>query len=328
MTEELLYPYQVLGSIPRLTVSNPRLDGHPHGDLLPREGLVDLHSIEGPWIRVRLRASLQLPAERLAQVTDEHHVVCTVHCPSTNLRYAVVMEPDPGRAGSYSAEVELERLLLHQRARVEAVVAGTVAGIEDRYLARSNPIDVHIASLRIPDISGDLDIAWRHFDKEQEGLPALDAALHDQLSSLELDRPEGPRLWLNSSVTGLRRLLDERLGRPELEAAVRATVFDAIATSATMAMFGASVAAATELVEEDGPPWPGEWQEEVLRSLLPLMYPEREVDDALEQVVENQDGAGGKDVQMRAHGAVARLLKTNTNSKKAIKALEKQENDQ
>lgn len=327
MTDELLYPYTVLGSTPRLTVSNPRLDGHLNGDVLPREALVDLHSIEGPWKRVRLRAHLQVPAERLARMTDEHTVVCTVHCPSTNLRHAVMMEADPGRAGSYSAEVELERLLLHQRARVEAVVAGTVEGVEDRYLARSNSIDVQISSVRIPEITGDLEIAWRPFDKEIEGLPPLDPALHDQLSWVELDRPEGPRLWLNSSVTGLPRLLDERPGRPELEAAVRETVFDGIATSATMAMFGAALAAATELVDEDGPPWPGEWQGDVLRSLLPLMYPEREVDDALQHVVETQDGAGGKDIHMRAHAAVAKLLKTNSNAKRAIKALEKQESN-
>jgi hypothetical protein len=325
MAETLLYPYPVLDNVPSLMVTNPRLDGVPDGALLPRENLVDLHSIEGPWKRVRLRAHLQLPADRLTKLIDtgeDHEVVVAVHCPSTNLRHAVAMEPNPNRPGSYSAEVELERTLLHQRARIEAVVAGTVGGVEDRYLARSNAVDVQVAELRIPEITGDLDIAWRRFDEEHEGLPALDPAIHDQLSHLELDRPDAPRLWLNSAVDGLRRLLDERPGRSRTETAMRLAVFDGIATSAMVAMFNVALAAAADLADEDGTPWPGEWKEALLRSLLPLMYPERDVEDALQHILSTRDGDGVLDLQERLHAAVARQLKTNANAKRAVSALE------
>lgn len=328
MADALLYPYATLDSEPHLTVGNPRLDGQPDGSLLPRENLVDLHSIEGPWRRARLRAHVQLPADRLTDLIDaqnEHEVVLTVHCPSTNLRHAVMMEPDPGRPGSFSAEVELERALLHARARIEAVAAGTVAGVEDRYLARSNAVDVQIAKLRIPEITGDLDIAWRPFDQEHEGLPALPPGIHDQLSHLELDRPhgEGPRLWLNSSVYGLRRLLDERPGRSSVESAMRSAVFDGLATSAMVAMFNAAIAAAVALDDDDDEPWPGDWKEALLRAMLPHMYPERDVEDALRHVLDNsRDPDGAVDVQERAHVAAARHLKTNANARRAVKALE------
>jgi hypothetical protein len=328
MADALLYPYAVLDSEPRLTVSNARLDGQREPSLLARENLVDLHSIEGPWRRARLRAHVQLPADRLTDLIDaddEHEVVLTVHCPSTNLRHAVAMEPDPGRPGSFSAEVELERALLHTRARIEAVAAGTVAGVEDRYLARSNAVDVQIAELRIPEISGDLDIAWRPFDQEHESLPALPPGMHDQLSHLELDRPngEGPRLWLNSSVNGLRRLLDERPGRSSVESAMRLAVFDGIATSAMLAMFNTAIAAAIALDDDDGEPWPGDWKEALLRSMLPHMHPERDVDDALRHALDNsRDSEGAVDVQERAHAAAARHLRTNVNARRAVKALE------
>ena len=325
MTSHLLFPYDILDGSPNLVVSNPRLDGVRNGDLLRRDGVVELHAVEGPWYRARMHANVRLPEDRLKALAADHRVVCTLHCPSTNLRTGVVMEPDPGRPGSYSAEIELERTLLHKRARLEAVVAGTISGIEHRYLARSNSVDVRLEAVQGPEVSGDLDIRWRRFDQAHEGLAALDPALHDQLSWLELDRAEGPRLWLNDHVDWLRRLLDERGGRSKLERAVRDAVFDGIATSATLAMFNAAVAAAYELDQDSEEPWPGEWREAVLRTLLPLMYPDREPDDAIRQVMDSADPLGVQDVQARAHAAVARLLRTNVNAGRAIAALEEEQ---
>ena len=328
MADALLYPYTTLDSEPHLTVGNARLDGERDASLVPRENLVDLHSIEGPWRRVRLRAHVQLPADRLSDlidVQDEHAVVLHGALPVDEPAPRDRDGARPGRPGSFSAEVDLERTLLHARARIEAVAAGTVAGEKNRYLARSNAVDVQIAELRIPEISGDLDIAWRPFDQEHEGLPALPPGMHDQLSHLELDRPhgEGPRLWLNSSVTGLRRLLDERPGRSSVESAMRSAVFDGIATSAMLAMFNTAIAAAIALDDDDGEPWPGDWKEALLRSMLPHMHPERDVDDALRHVLDNsRDPDGAVDVQERAHAAAARHLKTNVNARRAVKALE------
>ncbi len=327
MPPQLLYPYPVLDAEPSLAVSNPRLDGNPEASILPRENLVDLFSIEGPWKRVRLRANVQLPADHLEALIDqalEHVVALTVHCAATNLRYAVIMQPDPGRSGSYSAEIELEHAVLAQRARIEAVVAGTVAGVEDRYLARTNVVDVQISELRIPDIAGDLDIAWRRFDEPHEGLPALDPSMHDQLSDLELGRPNGgPRLWLNDTG-GYRRLLDQRHGRSPQDEAIRQTLFDGIATSAMQCMFNSAVADARALDEDEGDAWPRDWRGQLLRALLPLMYPERDVEDALALVIQSTDADATMDVQQRAHRAVARHMKTQANAKLALKVLEEE----
>jgi hypothetical protein len=323
MTTTLIYPYTTLDQDVLLRISNARIDGDSVDGVLDRSNAIDLHHVD-TWKRLTARISVQVPADLLSKIATDPRIVCTVHCGPTNLRYAIALNADQGRPGSYSGELELEHSMLHCRGRIEAVVAGTVDGIEDRYIGRSNGIEVNLDQPRVPEIAGDLDISWRDFREQLDGAPPIDASLHDQPAWIELDRQEGPRLWLNSAVEGLQRLLDDTPGRSHVERALRDTVFDSIAAPALAAMFATALAAAAEGQEGDEIPWPEDWRQGVLRSLLPLMYPDRSVDDALVHVIDDsRDMDGVADVQSRLHAATAQYLKTTTHARDAVRAIER-----
>jgi hypothetical protein len=88
-------------------------------------------------------------------------------------------------------------------------------------------------------------------------------------------------------------------------------------------MFNVALQASRDLGDEDTP-WPGGWKEQVLRTMLPLMRPDMEVDDALRWVREQEDAEGAILVHQLAHTAVARQLKTNANAKRAVAVLEEE----
>jgi hypothetical protein len=315
MADALIFPYATLDEKVELEFFDPSVDGHRGEGVAIRERAVDVYDL-GFWNDVTLKARVRVDAEALDAVATAPRVVVTVHCGFTNLRHAVVLERDGGRGGSFTGEVMLERELLATRAEVHAVVAGVVDGVADRYVGESAVHTVNLQPPRSPDITGDLDVQWRDFTAE----PALAPELHDQASYLELEPvgKQAPVLWLNTNVSELPRLLDERSGRTPLERALRDVVFDTIAASALQTMLHSAIAGARS-ADAAGGEWPDGWRQDVLRALLPLMAPELDVEQALEAVVGSPDDPT---YHAAAHTAVARFLRTTKNTINAIEILE------
>lgn len=314
MAGQLLFPYPTLTEPVALEVFDPSVDGHRGIGVGLRDRAVDLHDL-GLWNEVSLKLRVLVDADALEGIASDPTVVVSVHCGPTNLRHAIVLERDAGRRGSFSGELLLERELLAQRAELQAVVAGVVDGVADRFVGESAVHTVNLQPPRSPDIMGALDVQWRDFTAD----PPLAPELHDQASHLELAGPEGPILWLNSTVSELRRLLDERTGRSPIENALRDVVFDTIAAPALLTMLHSAIATA-RVLDSKGDEWPDGWQGDVLRALLPLMQPDTDVDQTLQAVVTEPD-----DHSHHAHApaAVARFLRTTRGAVHAIETLER-----
>jgi hypothetical protein len=330
MATTTLFPYPVLQTDPALRLSNPSVDGRA-APLLPRENRVDLSALSAGWKEARVNARVQVPVEELETIGVRHYeVVLTLHCGPTNLRSTVTLEATGGEgSGQWTGSLDLPRMVIRDRASIYATVTGTVDGVAHRWLGRSREIPVDLHPPRIPEITGggQVPIVWRDFSKADEGQNPIDPSLHDEMSFVDMSLPEGPVIYLNDRVPGLRRLLDVRTGRGRTERAVRETALDLIATPAMAAMANAALVAAGPAGRSGEAQWPDvDWQREVLRSVLPLMYPDRDPDAALGAAVLALTSAEeAQDVQSRLLGAASRLVKATHHLRGVIKTFEEDE---
>jgi hypothetical protein len=323
----VLFPYKTLSTEPVLTLSSPKVDGQPT-QLLNREGRIDLFDLPVGWRQARVGLRVQLPTDELAEIgASEPSVVATLNCGPTNLRVAQRLEP--GQDGQWVGDFDLPRTLLVDRAELYATVAGTIGGEANRWLGRTRAVQIDISPPRSPEIgpAGQIPVVWRDFAVAEEGQSPIDPAVHGEIAYVDLTGTTGPVIYLNDGIDGLRRLLDDRTGRSAVERAARDVVFDLIAQSALVAMFNAAVAAAAELAEDGDPQLPSvDWQRGVLESLLPLMYPDRDVEAALPIAAEALDsGDDAQDVQTRLLAAAARHVRTKAHVRQTMTALEDHE---
>jgi hypothetical protein len=330
MPPTTLFPYPVLDTDPTLQLSGPKVDGRP-AQLLPREGRVDLSERPAKWRAASVNVRVQVPVESLEQIGVRHHeVVATLHCAPTNLRATVPLEPDGG-GGQWTGVVELPGDMLRERAVLSATVTGTVEGVAHRWLGRSQEVAVDLLPPRTPEISGgQVPVVWRDFSKTEDGQNPIDPALHDEMAWLDMSLPEGPVIYLNERVDGMRRLLEVRTGRARVERAVRETALDLIAVPAIAAMANVALAGADPPGEGGEPQWPDtDWQRDVLRTLLPLMYPDQEPESALSTAVRAiAGGEDAEDVQARLVGAASRLVRATRHVGGVVKALESLEGEE
>lgn len=326
MPTPILFPYPVLTTEPVLRLSQPTIDGQP-AQLLAHEHRVDLSSAPDGWREGRVSARVQTPIEELAQLgVRQHEVVLTLHCKDTNIRNVVALEPSGGQdSGQWTGSIDLPRSLLHDRATLYATVAGTVAEVPHRWLGRSREIAVDLLPPRIPEVTGgQIRVVWRDFRTTEENQTPIDPSLHEEMSFVDMSLDEGPVLYLNDAVAGLRRLLDVRSGRTPVERAVRDTALDLIAAPAMVAMANVALAAASPPEDGGEAEWPSvQWQRAVLESLMPLMYPDREPEAALTVATRALTDEGeARDVQTRLLGAASRLVKATQHVRGVIKTLE------
>jgi hypothetical protein len=325
MATETLFPYAVLDTSPTLRLSTPTVDGEP-APLLPREGRVDLSELADGWKEARVNARVEVPIDELEELgVRKYAVVLTLHCGPTNLRSTVPLEPSAGeRSGQWTGAIDLPRMVIRDRAVIYATVTGTVADVPHRWLGASPKISVDLHPPRTPEISGGhVPVVWRDFSETDEGENPIDPSLHDEMSFVDLSLPEGPIIYLNERVPELRRLLEMRTGRTRSERAIRELALDLVAAPAMVAMANAALAAAGPSDDGGEAQWPGDWHGEILRSMLPLMYPDREPDAALAIAVRGlTSGEDAQDVQSRLLAAAARLVKATPHVRGVIKHLE------
>jgi hypothetical protein len=320
---DVVYPYEILETEPVLSLTHPRVDGKP-AQILAREGAVDLFSLDG-WREARVNLRLQVPGDELKRlgVTD-YAAFASVNCGPTNLRYSIPLERT-GMTDQWVGELSLASSLLRDRAELYATVTGVADGTPDRFLGRSAAFRVFLSPPASPEISGgQMPVVWRDFSETPDGQNPIDPALHDEISYFDIGAQDGPVIYLNTRVSGLRRLLEERPGRSALERSVRDVVLDGIAQGGMMAMFSAAVTAVRANADEGRVEWPAaDWQKGVLETLLPLVYPDREAEAGLQTAVESMDsGEDAEELQARLQAATLRYLKTTRHLVRMIKTLE------
>jgi hypothetical protein len=122
-------------------------------------------------------------------------------------------------------------------------------------------------------------------------------------------------------------LADEPPPHPEAQA-LRTLTLSAIGVSAWQALMAAAVAAVDQSVDAEEVEWPGGWQGQVLRTLLPHVYPDDSLDQALSRVATAaREPVDALYLNSRVHAAVAQHVRNGPRTAEALVLLERLADD-
>jgi hypothetical protein len=313
------FPYRVLTEPIGLVAETPRVDGmRPSISLTAGQRTIDLSGLN-EWRRVSIRMRADLPSVEMMDYTDVA-VTLSVNCAATNLRMGVQMARS-ARQDSWSGELEIEAGALAKRATLQAVVTATVAGEPKRFIGVSEPWKIWIATPEVPQFSGDLEVKWADFTKNESRPQVVDPAFSDLGHYVDITS-DPPVIYLNEGVPDLRRLFDDVPNRNVAERAIRDAYFHSIAVSGWLSMFNASLGA-VEQESDDQVVWPDNaWQSQVLETLLPRIYPDQQVESSIRQAYEDdQDPYAARLLQSRATAAINAMLREPQKLRRTIRVL-------
>lgn len=315
------FPYSTLTRPLSLEIEEQLVDGaRPPYDMLAARHSINISGLESSWRRLAFRLRVDLPGLNESPDVSDVRVVLSLNCSATNLRMGVLMKPGV-RQGSYTAELEIEAGALAKKATLRAIVSGKVEGVAQRYLGESEVWNVWTSSPEIPLLTGDLQVKWVAFAGET--CPAtIDPAFRSQPYYIDITQ-DPPVIYLNESLPDLRRLFDDYPRRNPVERALRDSHFHSIASSGWLAMFNASLGG-IEPMDDGHVEWPDiEWQRQVLRTILPKVYPDLSLEDSVQTAYGDASSAdGSRLLQSRAMAAICGLLRGSGQLRNSIKALE------
>lgn len=308
------FPYPVLAmSDVALRVESVRVDNVPVelGLISDSHRVVALHHVnKQDWRVLTLAVTVTVGGEELAAGPWEDPMCFAVmNNRRTKFTGTVGLQlADPGR---WAGELELYKDDHVGRTDIGAHVVATVRGVAGRIIGSAEKTWTADFEARRPTRERTVRMVWRDFTDAAE--PQLHPYRHDPW--LVEAAGDEPTIYLNSSVEGFRAVLNGT--GAGVEQAVRETLATQIATEAWVGMFNAALYEGT--VDGGDPQWPGGWHEDVLRRMLPDVFPDLSPDDALsEAVTRRTEGRGGGDLQMRIiHGAATQAMR----SKKVASAL-------
>ncbi|MBV7698739.1 hypothetical protein [Streptomyces sp. TRM70350] len=294
-----VFPYEVLSGdvtlrVERLFVDNKPIRLERINDRAQVVALEDLEETNQRWSEIRLNVSVSADAAELAAGPWEApQCVAVLANRRTNVYQAFPLHPQGN--GKWVGDLELRREEHVKRSQLTARVVATVDGVEGRLIGVSEATwDVDFEA-KIPAAERSVKMRWVDFTE------------HDHLKEYRDDPwlvdSEGgePVLLLNSSVDGLRGVLENAATAEQK--LVREIMASQVASEAWSAMFNAAIYAC-DMVDGE-PQWPGGWHEDVLRRMIPDLYPDLSPEDALIELVQGRaEGENGSDLQRRLmHGS-------------------------
>lgn len=300
-----VFPYPILvGSVTLMAnevwVDNIKLNLNLISD---DERVIALHSIKRDWSEIRVKVSVEAdPDELAAGVWESVECVAVVRNRRTNVRLSFPLH-DEG-AGRWSGEVELRRGEHVGRCEIDAWIAAEVEGVGGRLVGWAENRWSADFEAKQPTRQRSIKMVWKDFPDH----PFLKEFRDDPWI---LDAESGdPVLYLNSSLEGFRAVLDSASSAERK--LVREVMATQIASEAWTAMFNSALYAST--VEGGEPEWPGGWQEDVLRRMLPDFFPDISPDEALVELVNRRvKGESGSDLHARLmHSATLHSKKQKT----------------
>ncbi|MEV0034555.1 hypothetical protein [Streptomyces sp. NPDC050804] len=285
------FPYPILAGDVRLSVNEVWVDNIPLSFNLVSdpEHVIALYAIKREWEEVRVRVSVTVDADELsAGVWASPVCVASVRNRRTNVRLTFPLHHEG--AGRWSGEVELRRGEHVGRCEIDALIVAEVKGVEGRLIGRAQTPWSADFEAKQPTRQRSIKMVWKDFTEHpflkdfRDDPWMLDAAVDE------------PVLYLNSSLEGFRAVLDNATSAEhEL---VRGAMATHIASEAWTAMF--NTALYSSAVDQGEPEWPGGWQEDVLRRMLPDFFPEISPDEALVELVGRRvRGDSGSDLHAR-----------------------------
>ena len=313
-----IYPYERLFGDVTIKLVGLRVDGEeaPEGSIDPDRQEVRLLDLErAEWEIAELKVVLTGPLTELGEWREKGILpagFAVAHCGASNSRQALELEPDPDSPARWEGTLELQRSNWFGRIDLRGALVAPVGEQGHRMIGEPEPWTIRLDDVPPPPVNGAIKTLWQDFGSPDEGLEWLrDHKIEPAF--LRLDN-EQPVLYLNSGFEGLKALLDRKPKRQRGEQALHDQTRASIAMEAWSAMFGAAVQAIRE-EEGEEPDWPEEaWKRTALEMLLDRLYPDKQPDDALAQVVEmRRDGNGALQQEMliavSRHVGGARLLR-------------------
>lgn len=271
------------------------------------------------WTSVSLRLDIGLSDTGpgpLAAIGSDPRVFIEVECDKTHGRWAVPAEPT-GEPYSWTAKVDIEREAVAGRIVLRPLVSSPSSA--GNYLLAPDYSEwaIYVDEPSAPVIEGSIQVIWRTFAEDTE-YPFL-AEYRDQPFFTDYG-PELPILFLNRGFAGLPELLEDRRGRKPIERALHDLEEVSIARTVWDGLLDVSLASLVVDEETSEVTMPeAEWQQQVIRVLLPGLYPDMAEGDALQQLYEDhQDAAGVKTIESRSQIAVARQLSAHSKLATAI----------
>jgi hypothetical protein len=175
--------------------------------------------------------------------------------------------------------LKLDRRLVHGEVEVTAILSGTVGEVPHRYLGQSSSWTVLIDQHASQPLKGGPPVKWIDFS-EREDLQGY----ADQLFYVDMSGAL-PAVYLNKRIEGLPVVLPTYGEPPEPLRPMYETLRTSIARSVWMALLEASLAGIIVSEKDDSteePAWPEiRWQHDVLRMILPKVYPVADETEAL-----------------------------------------------
>ncbi|MFJ7255408.1 hypothetical protein ACIQWV_23165 [Streptomyces sp. NPDC098085] len=267
------------------------------------EHVIALHSIKRDWSEIRVKVSVTVDSDELtAGVWDSLVCVAVVRNRKTNVRLSFPLRNES--AGRWSGEVELRRGEHVGRCEIDAWIAAEVNGVGGRLVGRAENRWSADFEAKQPTRQRSIKMVWKDFPDH----PSL-KDFRDDPWILDAESGE-PVLYLNSSLEGFRAVLDTASSAERK--LVREVMATQIASEAWTAMFNSALYAS--VVEDGEPEWPGGWQEDVLRRMIPDFFPDISPDEALVELVNRRvRGESGSDLHARLmHSATLHSKKQKT----------------
>ena len=313
----IVYPYPTLIGRIDVTVDRVRVDGRslPFTMISKSDHVVALHEIERPdWREASIDLRVGLPDGELGD-GPWSEVVCAAVLSErqTNTRFARRLQLDRATR-TWTGTIELLRGLHRERVVLDVAAVATVDGVRGRTIGTADDpwvLDLHA---RVPTRRSEIAIVELDFrDGSDEWLrPFKDAPWVVDATA------ENPTVYLNTAFEGLAPLLHG--SGSIVEKAVSSLVASQIADDAWGALFQASVAE-LELDEDGTPLLPSGWRGSLLLAMLPEIYPDLAVPDALTEVHKRLEVDGWARLQplvQFAAGRRAQLAKNLTATARAV----------
>lgn len=299
------FPYPILAGAVVLAADEVRVDNIPLSIRLvsDTEHVIALHAVKRDWDEIRVKVSVTADPDELdSGVWQAPKALAIVRNRQTNVRLAFPLHYES--AGRWTGEVELRRGEHLGRTEIDARIVAEVKGVEGRLIGRADDRWSADFEAKQPKRQRSIKMLWKEFAEH----PFLKEFRDDPWV---LDAQAGePILYLNASLEGFRAVLDGPADAQQK--LVREVMANQITAETYTALFGTALYAAG--ADEGETLWPGGWQEEILRKMLPDFFPDRSPDEALHALVgQRVSGENGSDLHARLmHAATVQSRKQNT----------------
>ncbi|UUV28480.1 hypothetical protein NQK81_27230 [Amycolatopsis roodepoortensis] len=312
-----VFPYKTLFGDIKLEVVSVAVDGDslPYTRISTGDRVVALHDIgRDRWEVATLGLNASVPREK--GPWEDIRCMAVLAESATNARRTVALT----KVGqdTWTGSIDLVRSRHVHRATLSLAVVATVDGIPGRVIKSTEENWYADLDAVTPRRRQQVEIERIDFqDGPKEWLrPYQDAPWIVDTTDA------APKVYLNTSaIPELIEVLYAKGGTPE-ERALRDTTSAHIAQDAWVAMFESAISSLE--VDEGTPLLPNDWRKNVIKSMLPSVFPGRTFSDALYEVHKRrQDGYGWSELQTGIHYAAAkrsRVTRRLTDAVRSVKA--------